>query len=159
MAKKIFVPEKGDVFAIKLDSTQYAFGQVVHPALVGLNIIFDIKSDHNPQMNEITNLPILFIAETSYVLIEKKQWVIIGNAELPEGLKYPEYISNSRKDGVLVPMVYGFDHGLIRTASDRDIQALQNHKSYTPNVIDDAVKARFGYLPWKEYYENLYYKY
>jgi hypothetical protein len=156
--KKYFIPQTGDIFSIKIDSSRYAFGQVVFADIVGLNIIFDIISDQCPLLEEVIKTPIILIGYTTYNFIANGEWRIVGNANIPTNLHYPKHIAETYINGELKTMLYSHDHKQLGEASEIEKRLLKNHKSYSPKVIEEAIKAWFGLLPWQVYYDELLYR-
>lgn len=155
---KLYRPKTGDVFSIKIDSTKYSFGQVIYADIEGLVIIYDIIVDKFPLISEIIRAPVIFMAYTTFVFVETGRWEIIGKDEIPTGILYPDYKAEAYVNGTLKTMVYGYNHILLREADESDKNRLRTHKSITPIIIENAIKAKYGLVPWEDYYEDLLYR-
>lgn len=156
--KEYYIPTNGDIFSIKVDSTSFALGQVIYTGIVGLNIIHDYQFNSLPQLEILANMPIALIGYSTYEFIKDGRWKAVGNMPIPDNIEYPKYICETYVNGEYKKMVYGYDHSVLREANEQDDQILSHHTSYSPIVIEEAIKAKFGVLPWKDYYEHLLYK-
>lgn len=141
----------GDIFTIRVDEKQYCFGQVIGNETL---IIFDIVSENDPELDVISRSPIAFLAHIVDVKIEDGQWKVIGNTNIPNAIVFPEYKVET-PSGV---MVMNYKGEIIRPANELEITTLSSRKSYSPAVLEGAVKSKFVGLPWKPYYNELVYK-
>ncbi|WP_018130073.1 Imm26 family immunity protein [Effusibacillus pohliae] len=141
----------GDIFAIPVDEKRYSYGQIVSDNWYA---IFDILAEKHPPLDQITNRPIVFLVESVDVKIEDGDWEIIGNFSIPKDIRFPEFLVETL-DGY---MVIDYKGRTLRPASEYEIKNLSSKKSYSPVVIEDAVKAKFAFTEWYPYLDNLLYK-
>ena len=146
--------EIGDVFAISLDKFSYGYGQVVGEGNPRTYIIFDLISNNHPEINNILSSPIAFIANTVDVPIEDGDWIVIGNMQIPKELHLPFYKMNTQ-EGYYLTSSSG---EMIRLATPEEIEMLENRKSISPSILEDAIKAKYGFGEWYQYLDNLIYK-
>lgn len=156
MAKKKHNVLVGDVFCIKItDSNNHSYGQVISvEGIAECIIIFDISSNVHQDVNEIVKKPILFLAHTVTVRIEDNIWGVIGNTDLPQQLSLPEYISETL-DGFVV---LNYKGEIVRNAVEKDKENLSTLKSCSPEIIEDAVNAKYGNGEWYPYLDKFLYK-
>lgn len=150
-------PKIGDVFSIQINETKHGYGQFIVGDKIGCYVIFDIIAESQPTLDQIVNSPILFLAFTSDKGILAGAWVVVGNISVSDAIVIPEYKTDYMKDGKIQCVVEKYDGTILRLANDYEKEHLQNMSSYTPNVIEGALKARFGYELWNAYYNKLLY--
>jgi hypothetical protein len=151
--KKINV-KAGDVFSITVDNKKKAFGQVVHQGSTSdCIIIFDITDTEIPSLQMITESPIVFLAYTIDNKLEDGDWEIIGNYNIPNDLSFPNNIIETLEGSIVIDI----NRNVLRKATKDDIANLKPPKSYSPAVIEHAVKAKFGDEEWYPYLDNLIY--
>ncbi len=151
MKKKIKSTNIGDVFRIEVKDKLYCFGQIVFKGtLSDTIIIFDKISSCNLALNEIINNQIIFYVNTVDEFITNGRWVLIGRTCLPDNLNYKEYITDSNK-------VLSQEGIVIRTASTYDTKVLKSYISFSPIVVEDAVKAKYGFEDWYPALDELVY--
>jgi hypothetical protein len=143
----------GDIFSIPIDDKSYGYGQIVD---LNWYAIFDITgTEQHPPLAEITAAPIIFLAASVDVRIEDGEWKIIGHSSIPKNIHFPEFVIGTLGGQ---PMVTDHLGKIVRPVSQDEIRYLTGIKSYSPSVIEDAVKAKFGFAEWFPYLDNLTYK-
>ena len=160
MAKKKKIKTQiGDLFAIPIGDSEYCYGQVVSEieesgkVFPYTYIVYDFMGPIETPLEMIRTQEILLLFHTVDVDIEDGVWPIIGQADVPEHIKFPEY--QQRKLGKL--MVIGVDCKVIRAATVEDEKMLGTMKSVSPSVVVNLLKAHFGEGEWHEYYDDLIY--
>jgi hypothetical protein len=145
----------GDVFAIPLDGTKYSFGQVVCEGHPKAYVIYNVISDVHPDLKEIISNDIIYFTYTVDVAIEDGNWLLLGNIDVPHRIEFPNYIVDTN-EGFFVT-----DHkgNLIRPANENEVKELDTQKSVSPSILEDAVKANYGFGEWYPYLDKLKYKY
>lgn len=155
MGRKRIKVNLGDVFAIKVDENLFSYGQVVYTnGTTGYIVIYDVTAEKHPDIQEIVNKPIVFFANTILIHIISGKWELIGNAELPKCITFSRYIVRTL-DGYRVKSHEGKTLG---PATENDIKELKHQKTYSPAIIEDAVKAKFGDAEWYPTLDELVYK-
>lgn len=145
----------GDVFVIPLTENKFSYGQVIGVEDLKTYIIFDTTAESHPEIYDIVSKKIIFFAHTVDVSIEDGDWIIIGNSEIPEGIVFPEYVVDT-SNGYYVT---NFEGVLLRPATDIEKETLSTHKSISPSILEDAVKAYYGFEEWYPYLDKLKYRY
>ncbi len=116
-------------------------------------IIFDITSDKHPSLEKIINKPIIFFIHTVDTEIEDGIWSVIGNTNIPKNITFPKYITETL-EGFEVLSHKGKVLGI---ANKNQISSLKHLTSYSPKVLEDAVKARYGDGEWYSELDKLLY--
>ncbi|MFC5528060.1 Imm26 family immunity protein [Cohnella yongneupensis] len=145
----------GDVFAIPLSANQYAYGQVVGEGNPKTYVIYDITANQHPSLHEVTSKKIIFFTHTVDVPIEDGDWILLGNVMIPDNIRFPEYIVDTLK-GYYVTSYMG---DVLRPANDYERANLGTRKSVSPSILEDAVKAQYGYETWYTYLDKLKYSF
>lgn len=145
----------GDVFAIPLGENKFGYGQVVGGGHPKAYIIYDVTAVTHPEINDIVSSKIVFFTHTVDVPIEEGDWILIGNTDVPYGILFPEYVVDT-PNGYYVT---DFKGNLIRHATENEKEILNTRKSISPAILEDAVKAQYGFEEWYPYLEKLKYKY
>jgi hypothetical protein len=156
MVKKKKIPvivSLGDVFAIPIGNSKFGYGQVVGEGNPKTYVIYDVLADSHPELTKIITMEILFFAHTVDVLIEDGEWLLLGNQEVPSKIKFPDYVVDTPKGYY----VTDFKGDLLRPANDSEVEKLQTRKSISPSIVEDAVKARYGFEEWYPYLDKLKY--
>ena len=143
----------GDVFAIPLGNGKYGYGQIVGGGQPKTYVIYDITADKHPDVNDIVSKKIIFFTHTVDVQIEDGVWHLIGKIEVPENIRFPEYIVDT-PNGYFVT---NFEGELLRPANPSEKELLKTRKSVSPSIIEDAIKAQYGIEEWYPYLENIKY--
>lgn len=155
MAKKIVKVNVGDIFAIRINAKMYSYGQVVTQGETDDSmIVYDITSEKHPTLEEIISRPIIFFINTMDMYIENGNWAIIGNAKVPKDLKFPKYIVETLSGYKVV----SHTDEILGKANESQIRDLKFFTSYSPIVLEDAVKAKYGNGEWYAELDNLVYK-
>lgn len=151
-------PKNGDVFAVKLDDKTYGYGQLVEGSMLGCYIFYDIIAEEHPPIEQIAGSSIILLTFTVDQRIVVGDWKVIGNAPIPENVTIPEFKMDYFENGSLICMVMRFDGTILRPANKEEKRFLRTMKSYTPNLIEDVLKAKFGLTSWDSCYDELLYK-
>lgn len=139
-------PKSGDVFEIKISEGMFAYGQLVEGNVLGCYIFFDIVSGEHLSLEQIVSSPILMLTFTVNQKIVSGEWKTIGNMSVPETVSIPEFRVDYMENGSLICMVMKYDGTILRAADEDEKKRLSTMKSYTPNIIENVLKARFGYI-------------
>lgn len=156
MGKKKHDVKVGDVFYMKISGEdKYSYGQVISLGETSeCIIIFDITSNSHPEINDIVQNPILFVAQTVTVKIEDNEWGYIGNIDTPENITLPEYICDTLDGKVIL----NYKGEILRKATNDEIETFITLKSCSPAIVEDAVNSKYGKEEWYPYLDNLLYK-
>jgi len=158
MSKRGKKPKVGDVFAIPIDDKRYAYGQLVANGFGSdCYVTYDITAETHPELEQIVSSPIVFRIFTLHQLIVNGIWIIIGNASISQKIYIPEFKVESTENKVKTWMVQSYDGTILRPASTEEIERLNYMESFTPNMLDNAVKAKYGVLSWKPHYNKILY--
>lgn len=151
--KNSIIASVGDIFAIPIGENKHGYGQIVGEGYTKTYVIYDIVSEAHPELNKITSSKIIFLTHTVDVPIEDGDWILLGNAEIPTNINFPKYKVDT-PDGYYVTDYRG---ELISPASEEEISNLGTRKSISPSILEDAVKAKYGFGEWYKYLDNLIY--
>ncbi len=146
MKKKTKMTNIGDVFRIKINENLSCFGQLVCKGKTSISvIIYDYTSNEdNLDINIITKNKIIYYVNTVNLFLTNGKWEVIGNQPIPSNLNFPEYIIETL-DGY---KVLSHEGNIIRNATKNDINKLNFHNSYSPIIVEDAVKAKYFGEDW-----------
>ncbi|MFE3021511.1 Imm26 family immunity protein [Streptomyces sp. NPDC059256] len=147
---------RGDVLSISVTDEKIVLGQVIEkmrgnfllavfPDLLDANSSFDIES---LELDEP-----LFLLETMDIRIKDGIWPIIGNRELANRIPTPEY-----KVWVEPPGEYRIQYADGRlgvSISPERASVMKLHKSYSPAVVEAALRGFHGFGPWRKTFDEL----
>lgn len=149
----------GDVFAIPIDDTRYSYGQIVANGYGSdCYVIFDIVTSKYPPLEQITSHKIVFMIFTLHQKIIEGEWLLLGNTPVSDGIKIPEFKVDVMENGVIRSMVSRHDGEILRYATEEEAKTLNTMQSYTPNVLEDAVKTKYGVIQCNRNFNELIYK-
>lgn len=149
----------GDVFAIPIDNERYSYGQIIAKGYGSdCYVIFDIVANEHPLLEQIPNNKVVFLTFTLHQKIAEGEWALLGNAPVNGDVRIPEFKVDVIENGVVRCMVSRYDGEILRYATEHDVKSLSTMQSYTPNVLESAVKAKYGIIPWRPYFDELIYK-
>ena len=151
-------PKNGDVFEIQISEGMLAYGQLVEGNVLGCYIFYDVISEEHLSLQQIANSPILMLTFTVDQKIVSGERKIIGNATVPETVCIPEFRVDYMENGSLTCKVMKYDGTILRETNEDEKKKLSTMKSYTPNIIENVIKAKFGYIPWDNSYDQLIYR-
>lgn len=124
----------------------------------GCYIIFDGLYEEHPLMQEIVNNPIIFLTFTTAYKIAEDEWKIIGNVGIPDNIEIPKFKVDVMENGVIRTMVMDFKGNILSVATENEIIELKTMKSFTSTLVEDAIKAKYGVIPWEDYYNRFWYQ-
>lgn len=151
--------QTGDIIAIPLDDNNFGYAQFVDgDNLLGCYIVFDVMSKAYPLVENIVVKPILYMAFTSAFKIVNGEWKVIGNGKVPKNVKIPLFKVDVAHEGKIGTMVTDFKGNILRNATEQEVRTLNTMSSYTAVVIENAIRAKYGIIPWKEHYDALVYE-
>jgi hypothetical protein len=147
---------KGDLLAIPVAGDQVAVAQVIEPlkgnVLVAVHPdLFDaerVKQAESLALDE----PVL-LAETMDLRIKDGTWPVVGHREVPAGITAPTF-----KVWVEPPGEFRAEdvHGTVgEPLSPGDAERLRLHTSYSPALIEHAIRAYHGHGPWLDAFDEL----
>lgn len=119
---KKFKRKVGDIVKIQIEDEDYCFGHLLEEPLIAF---YDLKSDRDPTIEDLVQLPILFKIWVMNHAITSGRWRIIGhhplNSKLSESVKFFKQDPISKKiylyeNSKEVPSSYGQCEGLERAA-------------------------------------------
>lgn len=134
----------GAVFAIPINDREFAYGQIVADTKPRCYVIYAIKSSIHPELNKIVSSKILLLAYTVDAFLEKGPWLLLGYAEIPKDIVFPNFLLGVFETKTVVDH-YG-KH--LRRATLKDVKELSYHRSVSPAVFRDAARAIWGELEW-----------
>lgn len=129
---------KGTLVAIPASDGRFVLSQVYYPGVTFYIVVYDGLCE----FSELLNAPeskLILATWTNDAEIYRGRWTIVGDAPFKASVPEPEY-------KVLVggeEMVESFDGKFRRPARPQD-RLLQNRKSRSPLILEDAVRAFYG---------------
>ncbi|MFF8277357.1 hypothetical protein ACF05T_14790 [Streptomyces lateritius] len=147
---------KGDVLAVPVGDEHVALAQIVEklsgnilvavfPELLGAGESVEVAT---AKLDE----PV-FLAETMDLRIKEGVWRVLGNREVSPAIPVPGY-----KVWVEPPGEYRRQdiHGTVgEPISAEEAETLKRHKSYSPAVIETALRGLHGFGPWRAVFDEL----
>jgi len=152
MGKKAKV---GDVFLVPLRDGTYVPGQLVSAWNDELYVaIFDGKVDsQRVDFHQVVGWQPLFLTLTLDALLYHGNWPIIGNVQ--DNLAgFPQPAYKVRQSGQIY--IESRDRTFSRPASPSEADALGYRSVSAPAVVEDAVRAYFGFGEWKSHFDEFH---
>lgn len=147
----------GDVFSIPLDDRHVAYGQVVArygPVGYYYAIFRPTFPVHAvPPLESIATASVEFIALSFDGLIRSGDWVIRGNAPIPESLELPAYKVMRAPPDAFDIVDYSGEHR--RPATADESRWVPYRVTMSPAMLVGALRAKHDLGPWKNGYEDL----
>jgi hypothetical protein len=145
----------GDVFQIPVSKDCSGFGQVLaNDAGMLLMAIFDQRAggDRHPSLESIVSADLLFIANSPDAKIWHGHWPIIGNVA-PDRARIPLPKYKVGRGGEMY--VENYEANKTRVATPEELALLDLRSSWSPEILEDALKAQWGLGPWNDHYNRL----
>jgi hypothetical protein len=147
---------EGDLLHIAVTPERATIGQVVKKLSMNILLgVFDSLYESKEEI-DIRELDIdtpIFLAETMDTSIEDGVWRIVGNRQVSPHIPIPVYkIPVGLQGEYHLQDVYG---QIIRRLTEKEARLLRSPKSYSPALVEGAVRAFYGYEPWLPLYEEL----
>lgn len=147
---------KGDVLVVPVGDDNIAVAQIVEklrgnillavfPVLLGVGDVVEVEA---LKLDD----PI-FLVETMDLRIKEGVWRVLGNREVSSSIPVPDY-----KVWVEPPGEYRRQdiHGKVGKAiSSEEAAALKLQKSFSPAVIETALRGLHGFGPWRAAFDEL----
>ena len=149
----------GDVFEIPIDDARVGYGQVVarHFSLLFIVVFGSAYSrTSKPSVVAIVADTVRFAAQSLDAKIWHGDWLVVGNTKPDSGsIGLPVYKSTALPSGEW--FVQSWD-GRLRPATAEECARLRLRTTYSPQIIEDALKAVHGVIPWQDNYAFLEYE-
>jgi hypothetical protein len=148
----------GDVFTVPVDNERIGFGQVVAQYVWDGYYYFAIfehlygRSDQ-PEMDMVVKDRIAFLALSMDSKIFVGHWTVVGRAPVAADLPLPAY-----KEVVGTPDrvdVVDYSGRCRRRSTADEAERLSYRSVIAPQILEDAVRAKYGLEPWHEAYTEL----
>ncbi|OPH47373.1 hypothetical protein BC351_40170 [Paenibacillus ferrarius] len=136
MPKKKIESQMGDIFSIAIDDEKFCYGQIVGMDTI---VIYDIVVNEGQSIEDITSSSIMFLVHTTDAYIEDGKWHLLGNAPVSENIEFPQYKTYTLDGYVII----NHNSNKLRKENKVEETSLTGKKSYTPNVVEEAVKSKF----------------
>jgi hypothetical protein len=149
----------GDVFSIPLDDERVGYGQIVHRwGKSGGHFYFAVfdgahPRDEDVELDAVLSEPLAFLALSMDPLLVNGHWRVVGNRDVdPEGFPWPDY-----REGVSpgVFEIVDYTGQRRRRATEREAEKVPFRTVVAPILVEDALKARYGLVPWDHGYDKL----
>ncbi|MFF4010640.1 Imm26 family immunity protein [Streptomyces sp. NPDC001717] len=146
----------GDVVSIPVTDEKICFAQVVEK-LRG-NVLLAVFSEllNVDDSRDVESLELdepIFLLETMDLRITDGIWPITGNREVPKGIKAPEYkVWVDPPGGYRIQDIHG---NLGAEISPERAGGMKLHKSFSPAVVEAAIRGFHGLGPWRPAFDEL----
>ncbi|MET9153772.1 hypothetical protein [Streptomyces griseoflavus] len=149
--------KNGDLLVIPVLDQQYSFAQIVEDLPHG-NVLLAVFSELVPdgRVREVANLELeepVFLLETMDLRIKDGTWSIVGNLEVSKCIATPvykvwvdppgEFRMQDVRGNVGVPI------------SPERASGMKFQKSFSPAVVEAALRGLHGLGPWRSAFEEL----
>lgn len=154
MAKKKV--KVGDVFAVPIGKDKFGFGQVaIQGEYSDCIVIYDIVSEEYPPVDSIVTNNLVFLLQTVSSRIEDGCWPVLGNIKVPNNIKYPKYKEETEEGYMLIDT----DGSILKeNASNKEVENLSELESWSPGIVEEALKAKYMGEDWDDDYNEILYK-
>jgi hypothetical protein len=156
MAAQRVKAKVGDVFRVPISEEECGFGQILAKYKGGmlLMVVFSQKGKRHecPAIEEIVSSRPLFVSNSLDAKIWHGDWPIIGNV-LPdvERLPLPKYKVRIGQE----MYVETYDAKRARPATQAELSRLMFRECVAPVLLEDALKAYWGFGEWEESFDSL----
>lgn len=153
----------GDVFAIEIEKSVFAYGQIINFEVGHFcYIIFDFTSNYLLDMKDIDTEKIMMMGfslkkEISY-LIKRGEWILIGQRECHKDIKIPEFIISLIREGKDYNAVMNYKREFLREATATDMDELSTFCSYSASSVKPAIQQKVKTGEVDDFYKGLLYK-
>jgi hypothetical protein len=145
--RKRIRPVEGDVFAIPIDGSRSAYGQLVAKADSHiLVVVFDTE-----RVEETDRADILLIAFTFDDCLVDGDWPIVGQRPVRPDVPWPAYKMSANPTGFVVEDHFGRP---FRVATPQEARTLKSRVQSSPQDVADAARAAFGVGEWLDRYDR-----
>jgi hypothetical protein len=142
--------DEGLIFSIPLTEKTFGFGQlVVWQKPIFYMVAYDLQSESN-SISESQDLRPILMGNFFDVLIRNGRWHPIGQLSIPE-VVFPCF---KIKIGERF-YVESWDKQRKREATQGDLEVLEFRTNYGPIILENALKAHFGIIPWERSFDPL----
>lgn len=148
--------KKGDLLTVPVTEGRIAVAQIVEKLsgnvlLVVYPELLDVAAPGDLASVELDE-PI-FLVETMDQRIRDRVWLVVGNREVPRDIEVPVY-----KVWVEPPGEYRVQHvdGTVGApVSPERASRMKLHRSYSPAIVEAALRGFHGHGPWHRTYDEL----
>ncbi|MEU6349496.1 hypothetical protein ABZ896_09235 [Streptomyces sp. NPDC047072] len=147
---------KGDLLSIPVTEGRIAMAQIVEK--LGGNVLLAVYPEllDATAPGDLASVELdepIFLVETMDQNIRERVWPVAGNREVPRDIKVPVY-----KVWVEPPGEYRVQHidgTLGAPLSPEEASRMKHQKSYSPAVVEAALRGFHGHGPWHRTYDEL----
>jgi Immunity protein 26 len=148
----------GDVFAVPIDDTRVGVGQVVateegddtHYLAIFDSVAPDLASI---DIDQALQARVLFLALSFDAKLYNGDWTVVGHRPVSEEIPLPAWRETFLSGGQVDVVDYSGRRR--RPASETEAELLRDQESYSPAILEDALRAKHGLEPWLERYTDL----
>ncbi|WP_327171489.1 immunity 26/phosphotriesterase HocA family protein [Streptomyces sp. NBC_01336] len=146
----------GDILSVPVNGQEIALAQVIEK--LGGNVLLAVFSDllNVEESRDIESIELdtpIFLVETMDIRIKDGAWPVVGNRQLVGGIPDLEY-----KVWVEPPGEYRIQdvRGNVGVSiSSERASKMKLHKSFSPAVVESALRGFHGYGPWNQAFDDL----
>ncbi|MGW6206891.1 hypothetical protein ACWF9B_25025 [Streptomyces sp. NPDC055089] len=146
----------GDILSVPVAGQEIALAQVIEK--LGGNVLLvvfpDLLSAEDSRVVESIELDTpIFLVETMDIRIKDGTWPVVGNRKLVDGIPDLQYKVWVEPPGEYRTQdVRGNVGGSI---SPEQASKMKLHKSFSPAVVESALRGFHGYGPWNRAFDDL----
>jgi len=152
-----FKLEVGDVFSVPIDDSRVGVGQVV--AAYGKSAeyfaIFDAVAPDpaSIDIDQALRARVIFLALSNDAKLYARHWIVVGNRPVAEDMPLPAWREVFSIEGRVDVVDYSGTRR--RSAHESEAELLADRKFVAPMLLEDALRAKHGLEPWREYYSDM----
>jgi hypothetical protein len=148
--------KNGDILSISVANGKIALAQVVEKLRGNVLLVVFSELLNADESCDVASLELgepIFLVETMDLRIKDGAWPIVGNRDIPKYVPMPTY-----KVWVEPPGEYRIQdiHGDLGVSiSLEQASRMKFQKSFSPAVIEAAIRGFHGLSPWRETFDEL----
>ncbi|MET9224794.1 Imm26 family immunity protein [Lentzea sp. NPDC003310] len=143
------------MFTVPIDGESFVLGRVVR--VLGGNVLIAVYAESLKSVREI-DLDVLdraapiFLAVTMDLRLIDGQWSLVGEWSPEIELRLPRYKVQAG-DGAFYEQ--HLDGSMGRSLTAAEAERLPNYSSYSPALVEMAVRAHFGHETWRPVFDEI----
>jgi hypothetical protein len=143
----------GDLISIPLNEDMAALAQVVVAKQHGIVVLAIFSATTGGLIgDQLSNAPSL-VVETMGGRIRTGEWKKVGRSELSSHVPIPVYVIPVGLERT--PYLRDVNGNLVRPATEEEARTLRRPKSFSPALVEEAVRAVNGLSEWLPLYDDM----
>jgi hypothetical protein len=152
MPKRLII-EEGDIIEIPLDAESKSYAQIIKKNIILYLLVFDGIFLNPPAISEILNGDPIFSVWTMDAKLYHGEWRIVGSSNI----RHKEYLDHKYtilRDGRT--WIEDVDGNIIRLASEEEVRKLHARSSYSPALVEKAIRSFHGLEEKSDHFADLF---